>query len=58
MANIHTEAGFPYPGIRVTAHGSDGVVWAETHISQGACALPITPSTVIVVLYAQAAADG
>lgn len=34
-----------YPGIPATADGSDAVVWAETHVSQGACAYPITPST-------------
>ena len=58
MANIHTALGFPYPGTPVTADGSDGVVWVETHISQGACAFPITPSTNMGVLYAQAVADG
>ena len=36
---------FPFPGGRTTADGSGMVVWVESHISQGACAYPITPST-------------
>ncbi|MBZ5631154.1 MAG: pyruvate ferredoxin oxidoreductase, partial [Acidobacteriia bacterium] len=34
-----------YPGIETTTDGSGAVVWVESHISQGACAYPITPST-------------
>ena len=34
-----------YPGIETTADGSGAVVWVESHIAQGACAYPITPST-------------
>ena len=34
-----------YPGITATVDGSGAVVWVESHISQGACAYPITPST-------------
>jgi pyruvate-ferredoxin/flavodoxin oxidoreductase len=34
-----------HPGIRATADGSAAVVWVESHICQGACAYPITPST-------------
>jgi pyruvate-ferredoxin/flavodoxin oxidoreductase len=34
-----------YPGITATTDGSGAVVWVESHISQGACAYPITPST-------------
>lgn len=36
---------FRYPGIPTTADGSEAVVWVETHVAQGACAYPITPST-------------
>ncbi len=36
---------FPFPGERTTADGAGMVVWVESHISQGACAYPITPST-------------
>jgi pyruvate-ferredoxin/flavodoxin oxidoreductase len=35
----------PYPGIPTTGDGADMVVWAETQISQGAVAFPITSST-------------
>ncbi len=34
-----------FPGIPTTADGAEMVVWCETHISQGAVAYPITPST-------------
>jgi len=35
----------PFPGEPVADDGSAAVVWVETHISQGAAAYPITPST-------------
>jgi pyruvate-ferredoxin/flavodoxin oxidoreductase len=34
-----------YPGIPTTSDGAGMVVWVETHITQGACAYPITSST-------------
>ncbi len=34
-----------YPGILTTTDGSGAVVWVDSHIAQGACAYPITPST-------------
>jgi pyruvate-ferredoxin/flavodoxin oxidoreductase len=34
-----------YPGVRETMDGSGAVVWVESHISEAACAYPITPST-------------
>src|SRR5574341_2417652 len=33
------------PGIAATTDGSGAAVWVESHISQAACAYPITPST-------------
>jgi pyruvate-ferredoxin/flavodoxin oxidoreductase len=48
----------PYPGLRTTADGSEAVVWVETHITQGACAYPITPSTNMGVGYQTAQARG
>ncbi len=48
----------PYPGLRNTADGSGAVVWVESHISQGACAYPITPSTPMGDGYAQEFANG
>ncbi len=48
----------PYPGTWTTADGSAVVVWVETHISQGACAYPITPSTNMGTGYQLAVANG
>lgn len=48
----------PFPGIPATADGSEAVVWVETHISQGACAYPITPSTNMGGGYQVAVANG
>jgi len=48
----------PYPGIPTTADGSGTVSWVETQITQGACAYPITSSTVMGANYAQAVANG
>lgn len=47
-----------FPGIPSTADGSEAVVWVETHISQGACAYPITPSTNMGGGYQMAVANG
>jgi pyruvate-ferredoxin/flavodoxin oxidoreductase len=49
---------FPFPGIDTTADGSEAVVWVETHITQGACAYPITPSTNMGGGYQAAVANG
>lgn len=49
---------FPFPGITATADGSEAVVWVETHITQGACAYPITPSTNMGGGYQMAVANG
>ena len=49
---------FPFPGIPTTADGSEAVVWVETHITQGACAYPITPSTNMGGGYQMAVANG
>lgn len=50
--------GVPYPGIPVTADGSEMVVWSETNITQGAVAYPITPSTTMGQGYEVAASNG
>jgi pyruvate-ferredoxin/flavodoxin oxidoreductase len=47
-----------FPGIAATADGSEAVVWVETHITQGACAYPITPSTNMGGGYQLAVANG
>ncbi len=49
---------FPFPGTPATADGSAAVVWVETHISQGACAYPITPSTQMGSGFELAVANG
>jgi hypothetical protein len=47
-----------YPGIPNTSDGSGTVSWVETNITQGACAYPITSSTVMGSNYAEAVANG
>ena len=49
---------FPFPGLLTTADGSEAVVWVESHITQGACAYPITPSTNMGGGYQLAVANG
>ena len=49
---------FPFPGIPTTTDGSEAVVWVETHVTQGACAYPITPSTNMGGGYQLAVANG
>jgi len=48
----------PYPGIPTTSDGAGMVVWVETHISQGACAYPITSSTTMGGGYQAEVANG
>lgn len=47
-----------YPGIATTADGSGSVVWVESNITQGGCAYPITPTTVMGGLYQQTISNG
>src|SRR5215470_11360082 len=53
-----TEQRPPYPGIPTTSDGAGMVVWVETHISQGACAYPITSSTTMGGGYQAEVANG
>jgi pyruvate-ferredoxin/flavodoxin oxidoreductase len=48
----------PYPGIPTTSDGAGMVVWVETHITQGACAYPITSSTTMGGGYQADVANG
>src|SRR3990172_3150362 len=48
----------PFPGTPATADGSETVVWVETHVTQGACAYPITSSTNMGAGYQAAQANG
>ena len=54
-----TSEGKPqYPGIPTTTDGAGTVVWVETHITQGACAYPITSSTTMGGGYQTEVANG
>jgi pyruvate-ferredoxin/flavodoxin oxidoreductase len=53
-----TENKPPYPGIPTTSDGAGMVVWVETHITQGACAYPITSSTTMGGGYQAEVANG
>jgi pyruvate-ferredoxin/flavodoxin oxidoreductase len=53
-----TEAKPQYPGIPTTSDGAGTVVWVETHITQGACAYPITSSTTMGGGYQAEVANG
>jgi pyruvate-ferredoxin/flavodoxin oxidoreductase len=48
----------PYPGIPTTSDGAGMVVWVDTHITQGACAYPITSSTTMGGGYQMEVANG
>src|SRR6266513_542279 len=48
----------PYPGIPTTSDGAGMVVWVEIHITQGACAYPITSSTTMGGGYQAEVANG
>ncbi len=47
-----------FPGIPTTSDGAGTVVWVETHITQGACAYPITSSTTMGGGYQVEVANG
>ncbi|MDP6967113.1 MAG: pyruvate ferredoxin oxidoreductase, partial [Candidatus Marinimicrobia bacterium] len=49
---------FKYRGIQSTADGAAMVVWVETHVTQGACAYPITSSTTMGSGYQAVVANG
>src|SRR5947207_4017611 len=52
------EVRVPFPGIPTTSDGAGMVTWVETHITQGACAYPITSSTTIGGGYQAEGANG
>ena len=49
---------FPYPGIKTTADGTTAVVWVDTHITDAACAYPITSSSAMGAGYQAEVANG
>jgi pyruvate-ferredoxin/flavodoxin oxidoreductase len=58
IAEREQEFRAPFPGIPTTADGAGMVVWVETHITQGACAYPITSSTTMGGGYQAEVANG
>jgi pyruvate-ferredoxin/flavodoxin oxidoreductase len=58
MAEKTAQKVFPFPGIPSTSDGTGMIVWVETHISQGACVYPITPSTGMGEGYADEVSNG
>jgi pyruvate-ferredoxin/flavodoxin oxidoreductase len=58
MAEKTAKKAFPYPGIPSTSDGTGMIVWVETHISQGACVYPITPSSGMGEGYADEVSNG
>ena len=58
MSDNGKQTAFPFPGIETTADGSTTVVWVESHITDGACAYPITSSTAMGVGYEVEVANG
>jgi pyruvate-ferredoxin/flavodoxin oxidoreductase len=53
-----TDQKVQFPGIPTTSDGAGMVVWVETHITQGACAYPITSSTTMGGGYQAEVANG
>jgi len=57
-ASSEQQVKYPFPGIPTTSDGAGMVVWVETHITQGACAYPITSSTTMGGGYQAEVANG
>jgi pyruvate-ferredoxin/flavodoxin oxidoreductase len=45
MTTQRSSPAVQYPGLPTSSDGSGTVVWVESHVTQGACAYPITSST-------------
>ncbi len=58
MAEKAAQKAFPYPGTPSTSDGTGMIVWVETHVSQGACVYPITPSSGMGEGYADEVSNG
>src|SRR5579863_9804891 len=58
IANRERDLRVPFPGIPTTSDGAGMVTWVETHITQGACAYPITSSTTMGGGYQVEVANG
>ncbi|MDE2999053.1 MAG: 2-oxoacid:acceptor oxidoreductase family protein [Gemmatimonadota bacterium] len=49
---------FPFPGTPDVGDGGDAAIWVEKHISQGACAYPITSSSILGEKYSAVVSNG
>ncbi len=58
LGKIMKKRSVKYPGLRATSDGAGIIVWVETHISQGACAYPITSSTTMGSGYQSVVSNG
>ena len=58
MAEKAAQKAFPYPGTPSTSDGTGMIVWVETHVTQGACVYPITPSSGMGEGYADEVSNG
>src|SRR5436190_19564029 len=58
FASRERDVRVPFPGIPTTSDGAGMVTWVETHITQGACAYPITSSTTMGGGYQVEVANG
>ena len=58
MSDTSGNGKHPYPGIPTITDGAGAVVWVEVHITQAACAYPITSSTTMGGGYSAAVANG
>lgn len=58
MSSSPSNGKHPFPGIPTITDGAGAVVWVDTHITQAACAYPITSSTTMGGGYNAAVANG
>jgi pyruvate-ferredoxin/flavodoxin oxidoreductase len=58
MSGPNGNGRYSYPGIPTITDGAGAVVWAEIHITQAACAYPITSSTTMGGGYSAAVSNG
>src|SRR4030081_1445020 len=58
IASRERDLRVPFPGVPTTSDGAGMVTWVETHITQGACAYPITSSTTMGGGYQAEVANG
>src|SRR5687767_8507682 len=57
-ADVSAGSGPRFPGVATITDGAGAVVWVEIHITQAACAYPITSSTTMGGGYSAAVSNG